>query len=253
MRLERLHLERWGAFTDTWLDLRGDGVRLHVLHGPNEAGKSTIRAAVTDLLFGIETKSPFDFRHGYRDMRIGAEIVSSDGRKLAFRRRKGNANTLLTAGATETPLPDGAIAPFLGGTSRSTFVTMFALDQARLREGGNHMIGPNGDLARSLLEAGTGMADVGAALKSWKPNWRRWATSGGSHPGSLSGRGSTSSRRPRGRHARMPCGRRSGRRPKGASRRHVSDGRLPPGSCACCGHGPSSSSACGGSLRCWSA
>jgi len=166
LRIDRLHLERYGAFSDTWLDFRGEGVRLHVLHGPNEAGKSTIRSAITDLLYGIHGQSPFAFRHGYNSMRVGAELTSSDARTLSFKRRKGNKDTLITFGVTETALPDGVLQPFLGGTSRETFTTMFALDQEKLRIGGDNMIGPKGDLAKSLLEAGTGMAGVGAALQA---------------------------------------------------------------------------------------
>lgn len=166
MRIERLHLDRYGRFTDRWLDFRGEGVRLHVLHGPNEAGKSTVRSAVTDLLFGIDVRTGYGFRHGYKAMRIGGEIVSSAGERLGFRRRKGDSNTLLTAGATETAIPDGVLRAFLGAMDKDAFERMFALDHQRLRAGGERMLGTNGDLAKSLLDAGTGMAEVGEALKS---------------------------------------------------------------------------------------
>ena len=53
MRLLELDLERYGPFTGKRLAFRPDA-RLHVVHGPNEAGKSCSLAAVTDLFFGIE-------------------------------------------------------------------------------------------------------------------------------------------------------------------------------------------------------
>ena len=56
MRIERLSLARYGCFTDAELDFAGEG--LHVVVGPNEAGKSTSRSAVADLLFGFPGRTP---------------------------------------------------------------------------------------------------------------------------------------------------------------------------------------------------
>ena len=53
MRFERLHLERYGIFEDAAFDFGGTDATLHVVHGPNEAGKSTVLSAIGDLLFGI--------------------------------------------------------------------------------------------------------------------------------------------------------------------------------------------------------
>ena len=64
MRLKRLDLARYGKFTDHVLDF-GEAVAgqpdLHIVFGPNEAGKSTAMAAFLDLLFGIENKSSSTF------------------------------------------------------------------------------------------------------------------------------------------------------------------------------------------------
>jgi hypothetical protein len=62
MRLNWLALERYGPFTGPVLHFRRDA-RLHIVYGPNEAGKSCALAAVTDLLFGIEARTRFDFLH----------------------------------------------------------------------------------------------------------------------------------------------------------------------------------------------
>ena len=62
MRLIRLALERYGAFTDRTVEFRPDA-RLHVVLGANEAGKSTALAAVTDLLFGFGKSTPYAFLH----------------------------------------------------------------------------------------------------------------------------------------------------------------------------------------------
>src|ERR1700742_2875069 len=102
MRIQRLDLLRYGHFTDASIDLRMGNTDLHVIFGPNEAGKSTAMAAIEDVLFGIPTTSPRNFLHDYAAMRIGA-ILDFDGKALEVRRRKGNKDTLL--GANDLPLP----------------------------------------------------------------------------------------------------------------------------------------------------
>ncbi len=166
MRFERLALERYGVFEGAALDFGGALPGFHVVYGPNEAGKSTVLAAIADLLFGIPHRSAYNFRHDNNRLRIAAEIVNAAGQRLAFRRRKANSGTLLSLGAGETALPDNVLAPFLGGMSRDGFTRMFGLDHGRLRAGGEGMLRSGGDLARSLFEAGSGLSGVSAALQA---------------------------------------------------------------------------------------
>jgi uncharacterized protein YhaN len=154
MRLLTLNLERYGAFTDRVLTFRPDA-RLHVVLGVNEAGKSTALSAVTDLLFGFGKTTPYAFQHDMPTMRVGAEIAGADGRRLAFRRRKGNARTLIDA--TDGPLPDDALAPFLGGLTRPVFCRAFGLDAEALRRGGKEMVDVEGEVGASLFAAGSGL------------------------------------------------------------------------------------------------
>ena len=42
MKILELHLKRYGPFTDVSLDLSEGNPGLHVVFGPNEAGKSTL-------------------------------------------------------------------------------------------------------------------------------------------------------------------------------------------------------------------
>lgn len=154
MRLLSLTLERYGAFTDRVLTFRPDA-RLHVVLGANEAGKSTALAAVTDLLFGFGKTTDYAFLHDMPSLRIGAEIAASDGRRLAFRRRKGNARTLVDA--ADAALPDDALAPFLGGLSRPVFCRAFGLDAEALRKGGKEMVAVEGEVGASLFAAGSGL------------------------------------------------------------------------------------------------
>src|SRR5437667_11688264 len=89
MRLLTLDLERYGPFTGRIVTFRPDA-KLHVVYGPNEVGKSCALAAITDLFFGIERVTRYDFLHDGRELRIGAAIAARDGSRLDFRRRKGN-------------------------------------------------------------------------------------------------------------------------------------------------------------------
>jgi uncharacterized protein YhaN len=150
-------------FEDATLNF-GDGGGLHVIYGANEAGKSTALAAMSDLLFGIDERTPFNFRFEYGKLRIGAQLVKSTGERLEFKRRKARAGTLVSLSLPETMLPDAAIAPFLGGIDREQFHFMFGLDQGRLRSGGKQMLDPNGNFGHALFAAGTGLQSVSAVL-----------------------------------------------------------------------------------------
>jgi|GEM_PF-2005527 len=163
MRFESLILERFGVFEDAALEF-GDGSGLHVIYGANEAGKSTALAAMSDLLFGIDERTPFNFRFEYGKLRIGAKIVNSKGERLGFKRRKARSGTLVSLSQQETTLPDAVLAPFLGGADRDQFHLMFGLDQKRLRSGGEQMLNPQGDFAQALFAAGTGLESVNSIL-----------------------------------------------------------------------------------------
>ncbi|WP_181703884.1 YhaN family protein [Chthonobacter albigriseus] len=154
MRILRLHLDRYGAFTDRHLEF-DPAAPLTVVHGPNEAGKSTALAALADALFGIEARSRYDFLHDYGSMRIGAVLRAADGRELAFRRRKGLKATLLDE--TDQPIADDSLAPYLGRVDRALFTEAFALDQDRLRAGGRALKAGEGSLGEALLAAAPGL------------------------------------------------------------------------------------------------
>lgn len=154
MRIISVNLERYGPFTDQTLTFRQDA-RLHVVYGQNEAGKSCALAALTDLFFGIEPRTRYDFVHEGKDMRVSAEIERRDGTRLTFGRRKGSKNTLLDA--TGSPLNDNALLPFLGSLSREIFCHAFGLDTEKLREGAEEMLKSEGEVGASLFAAASGL------------------------------------------------------------------------------------------------
>ena len=65
MKILRLDLIAFGPFADAPPLLLGEGNRgLHLIHGPNEAGKSTTLRALRNLLFGFPPRTDDDHRHG---------------------------------------------------------------------------------------------------------------------------------------------------------------------------------------------
>jgi uncharacterized protein YhaN len=158
MRIDRLDLLRYGKFTDRTVHLPPAGQDLHLIVGPNEAGKSTLRNAILDLLFGIETRSRYNFLHPYPDMRLGARIERS-GESLDFVRVKAQRNTLRTPAGD--PLPDSTLTAWLGQADRHFFAQMFGLDHQRLVDGGQQILSASNDVGRILFQAAAGIGSLG--------------------------------------------------------------------------------------------
>ncbi|MEG3162853.1 AAA family ATPase [Sphingomonas sp. LB2R24] len=161
MRFRRLELVRYGGFADRVFDFGRDGPDLHLVIGPNEAGKSTALQAIGDFLFGIPAQSRQNWRYEYGQLRLRA-LIKHEGDVLDITRRKGNRDTLLAADGT--PFKTDPLAPLLGGIDRAGFERMFGLDHTKLREGGASIIGGRDDAARITLEAGTGVSHIGNEL-----------------------------------------------------------------------------------------
>jgi uncharacterized protein YhaN len=150
MRIEELRLVRYGRFTDCTLDFAGPG--LHLVVGPNEAGKSTLRNAVGELLYGIHPQTKLDFLHAMQDLRIGAMLRGADGTALEVVRLKKTKDSLRTGGG-DTVLPQGTLDGLLAGIDKEIFRTVFALDHEELRDGGRALLDGKGDLGEALFES----------------------------------------------------------------------------------------------------
>ena len=159
MRILKLDLRAFGPFTDFELDLSGGRQGLHLIYGPNEAGKSSALRAVEQMLFGIPARSSDDFIHPYANLRLGGTIAGRNGSPVAFLRRKGNKNTLLEAD-NRTPLADAALSAHLGGLDRDLFVTMFGIGHQQLVQGGQEIVRGHGEVGQLLFAAGSGIADL---------------------------------------------------------------------------------------------
>jgi len=159
MKILELRLIAHGPFTDMVIDLSGGNEGLHIIYGPNEAGKSSALRALQNLLYGIPERSTDDFLHPYSKMRIGAAIQSSKGDVLKFVRRKGRSNTLRLED-DKTVIEESLLSRFLRGVDADFFVTMFGIDHADLVHGGKEIIRGGGSMGQIIFAAGSGASNL---------------------------------------------------------------------------------------------
>lgn len=191
MRIRELRLLRYGKFTDRILTLPHAPQDIHLVVGANEAGKSTMRRALSDWLFGFPMRSTgMDFLHPMQDLRLGGIIEDNTASRedpssgldtaigstkekgpsngqihsLNFERRKGQKNTLRTP--ADEPLPDSTLHEWLGSLQAEEFRRMYALDHATLVEGSESILQASDDIGRMLFQAAAGIEHLGDALKA---------------------------------------------------------------------------------------
>jgi uncharacterized protein YhaN len=165
MKLLTLNLIAVGPFTDLVLDFSAGEQGLHLIYGPNEAGKTSALRALSHLLFNFPHLSADNFIHPYDRLRVGGTLRHSDGDRLEFVRRKGNRNTL--RGPDDASIvPDEHLARFLAGMNEDTFKTLFGIDHERLTRAGEEIRTGQGQLGELLFAAGAGLAGLRRAQQT---------------------------------------------------------------------------------------
>ncbi|GAA4411231.1 ATP-binding protein [Quisquiliibacterium transsilvanicum] len=170
MRLLRLHLLAFSPFTGQVLDFGAAAQRLVLVHGPNEAGKSSALRAMSDLRFGIPQQSRDNFVHPHPQMLLGGEFEDREGRRHSLLRRKGRNATLLLADFARAepagdPAPPELQALLSCGLGRDEHDRSFALDHQRLRQGGDALLRGEGEIGAALFEASAGVRSIPQLLK----------------------------------------------------------------------------------------
>lgn len=158
MKLKSLNLKAFGPFTDRILDFSSEGPGLHVIFGPNEAGKSSSLRGLKALLFGFHSQTPDNFLHSYDQLLVGGHLENSDGQQLIFQRRKKRINNLIDVHGN--PLDTNLLAAFLHGVEPEIFESLYGIDHNRLVQGGNEILAQQGEIGKSLFAAGTGMSSL---------------------------------------------------------------------------------------------
>lgn len=179
MRLLELHLRAFGPFTGLVLPLGSDDQRLVLVHGLNEAGKSSAMRAMKALRFGVPARTSDNFLHDYAHLRVGGVFLDDKGERHPLMRRKGTGQTLrFFDPADGTERPEAVPAPLLhalhAGLSEADYQTLFGLDHATLRAGGAALARGEGEIGAALFEASAGVADVSRVLAELDTAARRF-------------------------------------------------------------------------------
>ncbi len=180
MKILKLNLQAFGPFTDFELDLSGGKEGLHIIYGPNEAGKTSAMRAIRNMFFGIPNNTPDNFTHEYGKLRVGGTVRHSDGSQLVFLRRKGRAKTLLSASGE--PLDDDALNKYLMGFNEEIFSRVFGIGHEALVRGGREILEGGGDVGRALFSAGLGTGGINSLLNSLNEEARALFIPKGSNP-----------------------------------------------------------------------
>jgi uncharacterized protein YhaN len=164
MKLHSLELRAFGSLRDVRLDFADDAPRLHVIYGPNEAGKSTALRALRGLFFGIAPNTRDAHSIKPVDLRVAALLCDSEGRQRYVVRRKGLKDTLRSED-DKTPLSAEEVLWVTAGMHASTFESQFGLSFDTLHRGAEELLGSGGDLGQSLFAAAVNGGQVRRVLE----------------------------------------------------------------------------------------
>jgi len=180
MKILNFNLQAYGPFTDKCLDLSGGNEGLHLIYGPNEAGKSAALRAMKALLYGIPSNTTDNFHHENPKLRVGGRLRHSDRSELNFFRRKGQKNTVVDA--DDKALNESLLLKFLDGVSEEMFTAFFGIDHRELVDGGQQLVAGGGSLGESLFAAGMGLSQLHQVLQALESEAEGLFKSGGRNP-----------------------------------------------------------------------
>ena len=157
MRLAHFRLERYGPFEHLELPLDPTPGRVNLIVAPNGYGKSVIRQAIGEFLFGIEARTPMTFRFGSERMRLLADVVHdgthAPGPAQGQRHHPGRRERHRGAPAQRSRVCSAA-------PTRRCFASCSASTPPCCAPAADDLIRSQGRLGQVLFAAGGGMARV---------------------------------------------------------------------------------------------
>lgn len=134
MKLREIDIENFGIFTDCHFDFGESSFQL--IHGPNEAGKSTLLHLLRQVLFGFPTRSEYAFESHSGEMAARALIDARNGQRISFRRRKGRKGTVVgeVDGTTEK-VDEASLNTILGNANLDLYQHVFGFSLNELSKG----------------------------------------------------------------------------------------------------------------------
>jgi len=156
MKLKRLNLKAVGPFTNRTLHFDSREPGLHIIYGPNEAGKSSSLRALKALLYGFDQRTPDNFLHSYEQLLVGGCLANSDGEELVFWRRKKRIGDIIDEAGDR--LPANTLSQFLHGIDPDIFASLYGIDHDTLVRGGEEILAQKGEVGQALFAAGAGIS-----------------------------------------------------------------------------------------------
>ena len=180
MKLSKLIIKAYGHFSNKELDFTSTLPGLHIIHGPNEAGKSTALRALKGLFYGIPERTTDNFMHSYDQLLIGGCLEADDVETLTFYRRKKRVGDLLSASMEQ--LDPACLATFLQGIEPALFDSLYGIDQETLVSGGRDILEQKGDVGQALFAAGAGLSSLHGIIADLEREYTDIFKSSGSKP-----------------------------------------------------------------------
>lgn len=140
MKLERIHVERYGAWQN--LDLPVDSEGISVYYGPNEAGKTTLMRFIRGVLYGFRRSDMDRIAGRVESGSWGGSLQVAYGTESWVVRRTGKAGTrgLVTASRAESDFNNSTIdgtallGDIVGDVNETVFESIFAIGLYELQE-----------------------------------------------------------------------------------------------------------------------
>jgi uncharacterized protein YhaN len=165
MRIRRLDLDRFGHFTGQHLDFgpaAQGGCDFHLVHGPNEAGKTTLMEAFLRLLYGFAHRSEdYAFLHPQETLQVGG-LLEIGGKETLLTRVKRRGSSLLDR--DQQALPESVLESVLGGLGQEEYRKLLCLDDSTIEKGGDEILKSEGDIGALLFSAAAGVSGLSAVL-----------------------------------------------------------------------------------------
>ncbi len=158
MKIKRLELKAFGPFSGELLDFSSPVPGLHIVYGPNEAGKSSAMRALQALFFGFPMRTADNFLHPNQHLLVGGCLQGADGKELAFFRRKRNVKDLFDQ--QDNPIDPSALMPWLHGVEKELFLALYGINHETLVMGGQGILEQQGEVGKALFAAGAGLASL---------------------------------------------------------------------------------------------
>lgn len=151
MRFKEISIEKVLNYDHFEMNFGEEKNGLHIIYGPNEAGKSTLLEVLVDILFGGKIQDTF--KNHYNTKSILKATLESGNEQITIQRKRKRSKLELV----DTDITEEFLLQWLGGFNREQFALLFGFDHERLRKGGKSLLESEGHAGISLFETGGGV------------------------------------------------------------------------------------------------